>query len=142
MATVILDIVIWLRTMRRCGLGDQSILFALGSIQMTSLDPQATVKKEMLCSLYFTELFVCCVYSCSVVCHLWYMCVWYLHACMWEHVSVHIDRGHGRTEGVFLYPSLFYCPKRGSLTEPEFAISTVLAGPQLLAVCLFQLQEL
>lgn len=70
LAALILDVVMWLRTVRRCGFGDQSIPFALGSIQVTPLYPQATVPKEMLFSLYFTELFVCCAYSCSVVVHL------------------------------------------------------------------------
>lgn len=110
LATLILDIVIWLGTMRRCGFGGQSIPFAR-SFQVTSLYPQATVQKEMLCSLYLTELFVCCVSSCSVVCYLWYMSVWHLHVCMWERVSVHIDRGQGRMKDVFLYPSLFYYPE-------------------------------
>lgn len=141
LATLILDIVLWLGTMRRCGFGGQSIPFA-GSFQETSLYPQATVQKEMLCTLYLIELFVCCVSSCSVVCCLWYMSVWHLHVCMWERVSVHIDRGQGRMKDVFLYPFLFYYPERESLTEPKLPISTMLAGPQILVVCLFQIPEL
>lgn len=67
-------------------------------------------KGNVIQSLLYRVICLLCVLMFCCMSSVVHVCVWYLHACMWEHVSVHIDRGHGRTEGVFLYPFLFYCP--------------------------------